>query len=545
MRAVTGVLQGIATGETSQAVVGGLSPYANYAIKEATTNQITGEVDTQANLMAHALLGAIEAYATGNNAAAGAAGAVSGELAAKIISEQLYEKTPDQLTEAQKQTVSTLSQLASSLAGGLISDSTAGAINSAEIGKRAVENNYLFRHEAEELVRLMKEKAECEAQGKNCQAIQDKITQLHLKDIERNNRLDASCRQGMSAECASELVTLSAAFKSFQGYMLEADNPVMNSQYRQVAIQYGEAQSQRMENIAKTALLQMSKEQIDGAALLTQLTIDAVVYGNAQAKEQLSQIGQEIKKFVQSPIETISSQTRETLKQADELEANGYRNEADLLRMKVYLSNELGTISTVTGIAGIGKFTADGIKNILDKSVSKLPIVGKTTNYENATFIYRYDDDFLSIINAKSQPKARIDMNGNLIPANPKGSGSIENHIRGGNTGNTPYISFTDPRYTEQPKTYGSNRISVNLTQLEKDIREGKLSGTQITSHKELIVYLQNRINNAEIRYINNPTLKNKERLNDAIKDLSNAKRDGECLIKGCVPNNYIIKENN
>lgn len=116
--------------------------YANYAIKKATTNQITGEVDTQANLMAHALFGAVEAYATGNNATAGAAGAVGGELAAKIITEQLYQKTPEQLTEAQKQTVTALSQLASGLAGGLISDSTAWAINAAEIGKRAVEDNF-------------------------------------------------------------------------------------------------------------------------------------------------------------------------------------------------------------------------------------------------------------------------------------------------------------------------------------------------------------------------------------------------------------------
>ncbi|MBF4102156.1 hypothetical protein INT80_00765 [Gallibacterium anatis] len=33
--------------------------------------------------------------------------------------------------------------------------------------------------------------------------------------------------------------------------------------------------------------------------------------------------------------------------------------------MKVYLSNELGAISTVTGIAGIGKITAHGIKTSL------------------------------------------------------------------------------------------------------------------------------------------------------------------------------------
>ncbi|BFQ93391.1 hemagglutinin repeat-containing protein [Gallibacterium anatis] len=144
VRAVTGVLQGMATGEASQAVVGGLSPYANQAIKQLTTDLNTGEVNTQANLMAHALLGAVEAYATGNNATAGAAGAVGGELAAKIITEKLYNKSPEDLTEAQKQTVTALSQLASGLAGGLISDSTAGAINAAEIGKRAVENNSLL-----------------------------------------------------------------------------------------------------------------------------------------------------------------------------------------------------------------------------------------------------------------------------------------------------------------------------------------------------------------------------------------------------------------
>ena len=148
VRAVTGVLQGIATGEASQAVVSGLSPYANYAIKKATTDK-AGNVNTEANLMAHALLGAVEAYATDNNATAGAAGAVGGEVAAKIITGQLYQKTPDQLTEAQKQTVSALSQLASGLAGGLISDSTAGAINAAEIGKRAVEDNLLTNQEDE------------------------------------------------------------------------------------------------------------------------------------------------------------------------------------------------------------------------------------------------------------------------------------------------------------------------------------------------------------------------------------------------------------
>ncbi|TNH22422.1 ESPR domain-containing protein, partial [Testudinibacter sp. TR-2022] len=59
VRAVTGVLQGIATGSAESAVVGGVSPYANLAIKQAT------EGNDSANIMAHAVLGAVEAYATG------------------------------------------------------------------------------------------------------------------------------------------------------------------------------------------------------------------------------------------------------------------------------------------------------------------------------------------------------------------------------------------------------------------------------------------------------------------------------------------------
>ncbi|WAX72155.1 VENN motif pre-toxin domain-containing protein [Gallibacterium anatis] len=138
-------------------MVGGLSPYANYAIKEATTDK-DGNVNLEANLMAHALLGAIEAYATGNNAAAGAAGAVSGELAAKIITEKLYQTNPENLTESQKQTVSTLSQLASGLAGGLVGDSTSSAISAAEIGKRAVEDNFLSEKEITILDKLAQKK---------------------------------------------------------------------------------------------------------------------------------------------------------------------------------------------------------------------------------------------------------------------------------------------------------------------------------------------------------------------------------------------------
>ena len=209
VRAVTGVLQGIATGEATQAAVGGLSPYANYAIKEATTDK-DGNVNTEANLMAHALLGAVEAYATGNNATAGAAGAIGGELAAKIITEQLYQKIPEQLTEAQKQTVTTLSQLASGLAGGLISDSTAGAINAAEIGKRAVEDNGLLSGQVSDLFR------ELEAAEKDNQSIEEIFTKAKELSDKQYRELETNCSDSVICRYGTEKVLEDANQKAFE-----------------------------------------------------------------------------------------------------------------------------------------------------------------------------------------------------------------------------------------------------------------------------------------------------------------------------------------
>nr|WP_231849196.1 VENN motif pre-toxin domain-containing protein [Photorhabdus asymbiotica] len=56
-----------------------------------------------------------------NNALSGAAGAASGELAAQVLMTQLYgdKAKVSELTEEQKQTISTLSTLAAGLAGGI------------------------------------------------------------------------------------------------------------------------------------------------------------------------------------------------------------------------------------------------------------------------------------------------------------------------------------------------------------------------------------------------------------------------------------------
>ncbi|EJE0326119.1 hemagglutinin repeat-containing protein [Salmonella enterica] len=147
-QAVTAVLQGLAGGNMAQAVAGGLNPYVAEQIKKST-----GDNDT-ANVLAHAVWGAMAAEMSGNSAAAGAAGAASGELAARYLAKTLYgADTPEKiaaLSEEKKQNISALSTVASGLAGGVAGDSSANALAGAQAGKNAVENNSLSGDRARE-----------------------------------------------------------------------------------------------------------------------------------------------------------------------------------------------------------------------------------------------------------------------------------------------------------------------------------------------------------------------------------------------------------
>jgi len=134
-QAVTAALQGLAGGDIGSALAGASAPYLANTIKQYT------EGDTQAQLMAHALLGALVAQAQGNSAMAGAAGAATAEALAATIARQLYDKNSEDLSEAQKQTVVALASLAGGLAGGILGGGSEGAVAGAKAGQNAVENN--------------------------------------------------------------------------------------------------------------------------------------------------------------------------------------------------------------------------------------------------------------------------------------------------------------------------------------------------------------------------------------------------------------------
>ncbi|UYA60286.1 Hemolysin [Pectobacterium sp. F1-1] len=146
-QAATAAIQALAGGDIQKAIASGASPYLAQLVKDVTLPKDESKItasDIAANAMAHAVVGAVVAQLSGQDAAAGAIGASSGELAARaIMAEQYPGKTANDLTEAEKQSVSALSTLASGLLSGLASNSTASAASGAQSGRNAVENNAL------------------------------------------------------------------------------------------------------------------------------------------------------------------------------------------------------------------------------------------------------------------------------------------------------------------------------------------------------------------------------------------------------------------
>ncbi len=181
VQAVTGALTALAGNNLAGALASGASPYLATEIKKRV-----GEDNIAANAMAHAVLGAVTAQLNNQSAAAGGVGAGGGELAARYIAGQLFPgKTAQQLSESEKQQVSTLSQLAAGLAGGLATGDTAGAVTGGQAGKNAVENNALS------------DVVDAVSQGKTPQQVAEERV-----DAENERYKQQNCA-GMSAEACS------------------------------------------------------------------------------------------------------------------------------------------------------------------------------------------------------------------------------------------------------------------------------------------------------------------------------------------------------
>ncbi|RYC46182.1 hemolysin BL-binding protein [Pectobacterium zantedeschiae] len=156
-QAATAAIQALAGGDIQKAIASGASPYLAQLVKDVTMPKDESKAtasDIAANAMAHAVVGAVVAQLSGQDAAAGALGASSGELAARAIMAKEYPgKTVNDLTEAEKQSISALSTLAAGLVSGLAGNSTASAASGAQSGRNAVENNSLRGDKARQSVK--------------------------------------------------------------------------------------------------------------------------------------------------------------------------------------------------------------------------------------------------------------------------------------------------------------------------------------------------------------------------------------------------------
>ncbi|UOY70825.1 VENN motif pre-toxin domain-containing protein [Enterobacter ludwigii] len=153
--AATAAVQALAGGDIKAAIAGASAPYIANAIANAIP-----DTDLKGRVLAHAVVNAALAAASGRDAASAAAGAAVGELVGKIAVDKLagkiavdgFGKPVSELSEEDKQTVSALATLASGLAGGLVGDSSANAVAAAQAGKTTVENNTLSPGHDEEKI---------------------------------------------------------------------------------------------------------------------------------------------------------------------------------------------------------------------------------------------------------------------------------------------------------------------------------------------------------------------------------------------------------
>ncbi|EOK3955227.1 TPA: contact-dependent inhibition toxin CdiA, partial [Escherichia coli] len=252
IQAATAALQGLAGGNLAGALAGASAPELAHLLKST-------EKAPAVNAIAHAILGGTVAAMQGNNVAAGAAGAATGELAARAIAGMLYPgvKQSD-LSEEQKQTISTLATVSAGLAGGLTGNSTASAAVGAQSGKNAVENNYLSVSEKTEL-EIAKQTLKNSKDPAEREKAQQKYDALLEKDIASDKEVIAACSNGnaSSSACASARLKVIASKEGYE------DGPY-NSKYSQ---QYADAYGQIVNLLDITSVDAQNQQQVKNAMI--------------------------------------------------------------------------------------------------------------------------------------------------------------------------------------------------------------------------------------------------------------------------------------
>ncbi|WP_430875382.1 VENN motif pre-toxin domain-containing protein [Gilliamella sp. G0441] len=213
------IVTGIITGDITGGLAGASAPWVAEQIKKHTGHKEENgnwqTDDVAGNLIAHAILGAVVAELQGNSGLAGGAGAVTGELAADIIRKHLYGKDVKDLTEAEKENISALAQLATGLAVASVVGDVGDVSTGIAAGKNSVENNYLHSPEAEEKRKLVNKSRTVEL----TEAEFERYMELVQIDYKRDKDIIDNCFNGSlgNEACMNVIVPALKTKYSYEG----------------------------------------------------------------------------------------------------------------------------------------------------------------------------------------------------------------------------------------------------------------------------------------------------------------------------------------
>ncbi|MBY8851483.1 hypothetical protein [Saccharothrix longispora] len=175
--------------------------------------------------------------------------------------------------------------------------------------------------------------------------------------------------------------------------------------------------------------------------------------------------------------------------------------------------------------------------------------------------IIRRDDHFPNTVNSGGIRKSHLDADGNLVPANPHGKTEPWQHVLGGKDkaakADSPYTSFSVEG--ADAKLYGNKEVRLDHERLQADIDAGKVTDVEILPPAKVEASLQGEVDRLAGRDVDvtlphdaTPDQVRKfaedlglskgktESIISRLQGLLNTRRDGEWLIKGTVPAEYI-----
>jgi len=223
-QAISAAIQGLVGGDMKGAVTDAAAPYLAQVVKQMTTDA-DGNTNLAANAMAHAALGALLAAAKGQNTTAGAVGGGIAPITADLVMNQLYPgKTVAELSDEQKQTVAALTTLTGTLAGGLSTGNSAGAVTAGQVANNEVLNNSLSKSAGADWIAKLRN-----------------LTPSQQEAMLAKYRADAQVLTQQAKACTSDCQTLTAQLQSNRDFFnaianaFDKKDPVQASMYRQEA----------------------------------------------------------------------------------------------------------------------------------------------------------------------------------------------------------------------------------------------------------------------------------------------------------------------